>query len=346
MSDKLILVTGGAGYIGSHTIVALQEAGGYQIISADNYSNSSEKTYARIKKITGKDVPHIEADLSKRSEVEEVFRKYRGISSIIHFAAFKSVPESVANPEAYYRNNLDSLAHLLDLAAKSNVKHFIFSSSCSVYGNIQTLPVNEETPLAKPESPYAETKLIGEQMLEKAVRVHPGMSGISLRYFNPVGAHASGLLGELPNQRPNNLVPVITQTAIGRIPKMQVFGNDYPTRDGTCIRDYIHVCDIAEAHVSALRYLENKAERSIYDVINLGSGLGISVLEAVHAFEKVSGKKPRYEITGRRPGDVAAIYSDCAKAEKLLGWNAKRSLEEMMLTAWKWELHLAGKTVS
>jgi UDP-glucose 4-epimerase len=344
MSEQTILVTGGAGYIGSHTLVALSEMTGYKIVSADNYSNSSADTYARIKSITGKDIDHIEVDLSDKEQAEKVFAKYPGITGIIHFAAYKSVPESVSKPLAYYQNNINSLLNLLELGAKYKVSHFIFSSSCSVYGNISELPVNENTPVGKVESPYAYTKVVGEKILEDALLASPNnMKGIALRYFNPVGAHETGKLGELPNQRPNNLVPVITQTAIGKIAEMQVFGSDYPTRDGTCIRDYIHVCDIAEAHVKALNLLIENTSQKKFDIINLGSGQGVTVLEAIHAFEKISGKKLNYVLTDRRAGDVEAIYSDCTKAEALLGWKARRTLPEMMSSAWEWELNLAKK---
>lgn len=343
MSEQTILVTGGAGYIGSHTLVALSEMTGYKIVSADNYSNSSAETYARIKSITGKEIDHLEVDLADKAEAEKVFVKFPGITGIIHFAAYKSVPESVSKPLAYYHNNINSLLNLLELGAKYKVGNFIFSSSCSVYGNISELPVNENTPVGKVESPYAYTKVVGEKILEDALNASTHMKGIALRYFNPVGAHETGKLGELPNQRPNNLVPVITQTAIGKIPQMQVFGSDYPTRDGTCIRDYIHVCDIAEAHVKALNLLIENTQQKKYDIINLGSGQGVTVLEAIHAFEKVSGKKLNYVLTDRRAGDVEAIYSDCTKAEALLKWKARRTLPEMMSSAWEWELNLAKK---
>lgn len=343
MSEHTILVTGGAGYIGSHTLVALSEMTGYKIVSADNYSNSSAETYARIKSITGKEIDHIEVDLADKEQAEKIFKKFPGITGIIHFAAYKSVPESVSKPLAYYHNNINSLLNLLELGAKYKVGHFIFSSSCSVYGNISELPVNENTPVGKVESPYAYTKVVGEKILEDTLTASADMKGIALRYFNPVGAHETGKLGELPNQRPNNLVPVITQTAIGKIQQMQVFGSDYPTRDGTCIRDYIHVCDIAEAHVKALNLLIEDEQQKKYDIINLGSGQGVTVLEAIHAFEKVSGKKLNYVLTDRRAGDVEAIYSDCTKAEKVLKWKARRTLPEMMSSAWEWELNLAKK---
>lgn len=343
MSEQVILVTGGAGYIGSHTIVALSDMTAHRIISVDNYSNSSSETYTRIKSITGKNIDHIEADLSDQKQAEKVFEQFPGITGIIHFAAFKSVPESVSKPIDYYRNNINSLLNLLALATQHGVKQFIFSSSCSVYGNISDLPVNEKTPVGKVESPYAYTKVVGEKILEDVLNASEGMKGIALRYFNPVGAHETGKMGELPNQRPNNLVPVITQTAIGKIKQMQVFGSDYPTRDGTCIRDYIHVCDIAEAHVKALHLLSENPAQEKFDLINLGSGEGVTVLEAINAFEKVSGKKLNYVLTERRAGDVQAIYSDCTKAERVLGWKTKRTLVDMMSSAWQWELNLAKK---
>ncbi len=341
MSKEIILVTGGAGYIGSHTIVALMDLTDYQIVSADNYSNSSAKTYDRIEQVTGKRIPFLEADLSKREEVERVFTQFPEITGVIHFAAFKSVPESVDHPEMYFRNNLDSLKNVIEVGQKHKLRNIIFSSSCSVYGNISSLPVRETTPFGKAESPYAETKMLGENILHEIVESSPELRGISLRYFNPVGAHATGLLGELPNQRPNNLVPVITQCAIGKISSMNIFGSDYPTRDGTCIRDYIHVCDIAEAHVIAMNKLISPATTDLrYDVFNLGSGNGVTVLEAIHAFENVSRRKLNYHLTDRRAGDVIAIYSDSSKAKSQLGWETKRTLVEMMASAWKWELHL------
>lgn len=343
MSEPTILVTGGSGYIGSHTIVALTDEFPCRIVSVDNYSNSSAETYRRIESITGKKIDFIEADLSDSEQAEQVFKSFPGIKGIIHFAAYKSVPESVQKPLLYYRNNIGSLVNVLESGARAGVRHFIFSSSCSVYGNISELPVSENTVPGAPESPYAFTKSIGEKILSDFTAAQEGIKGISLRYFNPVGAHSSGRLGELPNQRPNNLVPVITQTAIGKIGKMQVFGGDYDTRDGTCIRDYVHVSDIAEAHVKALAWLMNNERASRNDIINLGTGKGVTVLEAIQAFEKESGVKLNYEIAPRRAGDVAAIYSDCSKALNLLGWQTRRSLEEMMASAWKWEKHLAGR---
>ncbi|HTF05594.1 MAG TPA: UDP-glucose 4-epimerase GalE [Bacteroidia bacterium] len=341
---KKILVTGGAGYIGSHTIIALHETNLYDVVSVDNYSNSSPDTYRRIESISGYTTTAISADLSSLAETEAIFAAHPDIYGVIHFAAFKSVPESVLHPGMYYRNNINSLLNVLSVGEKNGMRNVIFSSSCSVYGNISTLPVNENTAFGKVESPYAFTKIVGENIMRDTIAVSKTLHGISLRYFNPVGAHESGKLGELPNQRPNNLVPVITQTAIGKIKSMQVFGSDYPTRDGTCVRDYIHVCDIAEAHVLALGLLD-KPEQPAYDIFNLGTGTGVTVLEAIHAFEKTSGRKLNFELTARRAGDVEAIYSDSSKALNQLGWKTKRNLDEMMSTAWKWELHLAGQNV-
>lgn len=341
-----ILVTGGAGYIGSHTIIELLNAG-VGVLSADNFSNSSPSAYERIRKITGKEVRHIEIDLCDAAAVKKLFSDYGKIDGIIHFAAYKSVPESVAAPLMYYRNNMLSLINVLEASHVHKIRSFIFSSSCSVYGNIAQLPVDENTQLGKVESPYAYTKQVGEQLLHDFIRSDElrnpseGFRAISLRYFNPVGAHESGLIGEEPRNRPNNLVPFITQSAIGKLPPLTVFGNDYDTRDGTCIRDYIHVSDIAAAHVAALRMLiENKTDLA-YDVINLGTGNGVTVLEAIAAFEKASGQKLNYTIGPRRAGDVEAIYSDSAKALKVLGWKAGRDIETMMASAWKWEQELA-----
>jgi UDP-glucose 4-epimerase len=340
-----ILVTGGAGYIGSHTVAALLGSTNYRIISVDNYSNSTPDTYQRIEEATGKRPEFMVADLADPAQVNNLFASYPGITGIIHFAAFKSVPESVQKPLEYYRNNVNSLLNVLEAGEKYGVKHFIFSSSCSIYGNISTLPVNEQTPAAAAESPYAYTKVLGERLLSDFARSGTEMKTVALRYFNPVGAWPGGILGELPNQRPNNLVPMITQTAIGKQTNMQVFGNDYPTRDGTCIRDYIHVCDIAEAHVLALNYLMQNPAAPAYDVFNLGSGSGVTVLEAIDTFEKISSRKLSYTIAPRRAGDVTAIYSDSRKALEVLRWKPLRNIDEMMHSAWQWECRLAGKTL-
>lgn len=335
-----ILVTGGAGYIGSHTILDLINTGKYEVVSIDNFSNSSPDTYERIKKISGLNVKHYNTDICDKKALRQVFEKEKNIEGIIHFAAYKSVPESVSDPIKYYSNNLTSLANILECCIEFSVSNLLFSSSCSVYGNISMLPVTEEVPLGETESPYAYTKQIGEKMILHFTHAHPSLKTIALRYFNPVGAHTSGLLGEYPINPPNNLVPVITQTAIGKIAMTTVFGNDYNTRDGSCIRDYVHVMDIASAHTLAMDQLTGKKGMLNFCIYNLGKGEGVSVLEAIHAFEKISGLKLNYTIGPRRPGDVEAIFSDTSKVFKELGWQAKFSLEEMMSTAWKWELHL------
>jgi UDP-glucose 4-epimerase len=335
-----ILVTGGCGYIGSHTIVELLRQGRFSVISADNLSNASEKTLDRIEALTGQRVRNYATDLSDREGVEEIFRNHPDIAGVIHFAALKSVGESVEKPLFYYENNILSLTRLLDACLRHGVKQFIFSSSCSLYGNIQQLPVNEDTPLSEPESPYAYTKLVGERILKDVVRIAPGLKAIALRYFNPVGADASGLIGEVPLGRPSNLVPAITQAASGWIPQMTVFGGDYDTRDGSCVRDYIHVSDIADAHLMALDYLMEGKNEAPFEVYNLGSGQGVTVLEAIHAFEAASGIRPPYVIGPRRAGDVVAIYSDSSRAKARLGWEARRDIAEMMASAWKWQQRL------
>ena len=334
-----ILVTGVTGYIGSHTAIELLKREDVEVIGVDNLMNSQKETLERIHKITGKHLKFYELDLCDRSSTFSVFQKEGNIDGIIHFAALKAVGESVEKPLLYYRNNLDSLINVLEASKEFGVDNFIFSSSCSLYGNVSQLPVNEETPLSKTESPYAHTKLVGEEILRATIKVQD-IKVSSLRYFNPVGAHESGLNGELPINKPNNLVPIITQTAIGKMDKMFVHGNDYDTRDGSCIRDYIHVSDIANAHLLALDHLMQGKNKSNFEVFNLGTGNGVTVLEAIHAFEKVSGIKLKYDMGPRRGGDVAAIYSDSNKALNELGWKPKYSLQEMMESAWKWEQNL------
>jgi len=336
-----ILITGGAGYIGSHTIIEVVEKTSWDVISADNFLRSSSKTFERIKNISGKEIKNHSIDLCDLEKTKKIFSENPGILGVIHFAALKSVPESVANPELYYHNNNESLKNILSCLKDFGVKNFIFSSSCSVYGNIDTLPVNEETSLQKAQSPYGRTKQMGEEIIAAFSKTHPGINSIALRYFNPVGAHLSGLIGEVPFGKPDNIVPGITQTAIGKQEQFNILGNDYKTRDGTCIRDYIHVSDIANAHILALQYLLDGKSKNNYEIINLGTGNGITVLEAVKAFEKVSGKKLNYKIAPRREGDVEAIYSDSSKAEKLLGWKPKYNIEQMMDSAWKWQLNLS-----
>jgi len=336
---KTILVTGGCGYIGAHTIVDLIE-NGFNVISVDNLSRASDQSLVGIEKITGKKIKNYTVDLTDKVATENIFIENPSITGIIHFAAYKAVGESVELPLDYYENNLFSLVHLLQMSVKYHAKHFIFSSSCTVYGNPDTSRVTEATPLQAAASPYGATKQMGEVIVKDTAHTYP-ISAILLRYFNPVGAHPSTSIGELPIGRPQNLVPAITQTAIGKLPKMQVHGNDYDTRDGSCIRDYIHVCDIAHAHTLALQYsIKNNQEKSC-EVFNLGTGNGITVLEAIQAFEKVSGVQLNYEIGPRRAGDIVAIYANNDKAVKELGWNCKFGLEEMMLTAWQWEQSLA-----
>jgi UDP-glucose 4-epimerase len=336
---QTILVTGGCGYIGAHTLVDLME-NGFDVISADNLSRASESSLLGVEKITGKKIKNYSFDLTDKNETELIFKENPNITGIIHFAAYKAVGESVEKPLDYYDNNIGSLVTLLQMAVQYKVKHFIFSSSCTVYGNPDSIPVTENTPLQMAASPYGATKQMGETIVRDASNAYP-LSTILLRYFNPVGAHPSTAIGELPIGRPQNLVPAITQTAIGKLPAMQVHGNDYDTRDGSCIRDYIHVCDIAHAHTLALQFsINNNTEKSC-EVFNLGTGNGITVLEAIHAFEKVSGVKLNYEIGPRRTGDIVSIYANNDKAVKQLGWNCKYGLDEMMQTAWQWEQSLA-----
>lgn len=333
--NSCILVTGGSGYIGSHTIVELLEKG-FEVVSVDNQSNSSIEAYENIFKITGKRIINYSIDICELEQLEIIFKQHH-FSGIIHFAAFKAVGESVEFPLKYYYNNINSLINILDLSKKYNINNLIFSSSCSVYGNIEKLPVDENTVLPKAESPYAYTKQIGEVILQDVCKTNSKFNAISLRYFNPVGAHISGLIGESPINKPNNLVPIITATAIGKIKQLSVHGNDYPTRDGTCIRDYIHVTDIARAHVLAMDKLIKYKPEFNYDVINLGSGNGISVLEMINAFEKISGEKLNYKFGPRRLGDVIAVYADNTKAKEYLKWNCEFDVYAMMETAWKWE---------
>ena len=337
-SQKTIIVTGGAGYIGSHTIIELLQTTDFNIISVDNFSNSTAQTFNRIEKITGKKVKNYQVDLCDKKETEKIYETEKNIIAVIHFAAFKAVGESVENPYKYYNNNINSLLSILECCIKYKVNNFIFSSSCSVYGNISQLPVKETTPFEKAESPYAYTKQAGEEIIKDYAKAYPQFQTIALRYFNPVGAHISGLIGELSINKPSNLVPIITNTAIGKIKQMAVHGNTYPTRDGTCIRDYVHVSDIATAHIKAMNYLIDKKNKSNFSIFNLGTGTGVSVLEAITAFEKVSHVKLNYAIGPIRPGDVMAIYSDNSFTEQNLNWKPKFTLEDMMETAWKWEL--------
>lgn len=333
-----ILVTGGCGYIGAHTIVDLLE-NGFEVVSADNLSRASEHSLSGIEKITGKKIKNYCVDLTDAKATENIFIENPSIIGIIHFAAYKAVGESVEKPLEYYENNIFSLVHLLKMAVKYNAKHFIFSSSCTVYGNPDAIPVTEQTELKPAASPYGATKQMGETIVRDTAFVQP-LSTILLRYFNPVGAHPSTAIGELPIGRPQNLVPAITQTAIGKLDTMNVYGDDYDTRDGSCIRDYIHVCDIAHAHTLALQYSIKNNQVKSCEVFNLGTGNGITVLEAIKAFEKVAGVSLNYKIGPRRAGDIVAIYANNDFAVKKLGWEIKYSLEDMMATAWAWEQSL------
>lgn len=333
---KKILVTGGCGYIGSHTIVDLIE-NGYDVISADNNSRSTDLVLKGIESITGKKIKNYKVDLCNYDDTFAIFQENTNINGIIHFAAYKSVGESVEKPLMYFENNLNSLINIIKCAEEFNVPHLVFSSSCTVYGNPDEIPVTENSPLKPAESPYGATKQMGEQIVSESVKSN-NMKAMLLRYFNPVGAHPSAQIGELPIGKPSNLVPAITQTAIGKLPMMYVWGNDYPTRDGSCIRDYIHVSDIAHAHTLSLEYLSAHDEKC--PVFNLGSGNGFSVLEVINEFEKVSGQKLNYQIGPRRPGDVVAIYANNDKATRQLGWKLFYNLTDMMRTAWDWELKL------
>lgn len=337
-SKGLILVTGGCGYIGSHTIVDLID-NGYTAISIDNLSRSDASVLAGVKNITGVEIKNYRTDLCNFEDTRAVFAENPNIKGIIHFAAFKAVGESVKDPLLYYHNNLASLTNVLRCAEEFGIPHFVFSSSCTVYGNPATLPVTEESPLLPAQSPYGATKQMGETIVETAISASTNMNAVLLRYFNPVGAHPSCSIGEMPIGQPQNLVPVITQTAIGKMPAMKVWGDDYDTKDGSCVRDYIHVCDIAHAHTLALEWLEKQPQNGT-KVFNLGSGTGYSVLEMIKKFEDVAAQKLNYSIGPRRPGDVVAIFANNDLAKRELGWQDKFSADEMLATAWAWEKRL------
>ncbi len=331
-----IAVTGGLGFIGSHTTVELQQAG-YEVVIIDNCSNASQSVLDGIERITGIRPLFENFDLREREKVRHFFRKYPDLSGIIHFAASKAVGESVEEPLLYYENNLATLVYLLqDLTAKAQA-HFIFSSSCTVYGQAETMPITENAPVQPAESPYGNTKQIGEEIIRDTCNVRPGLQAISLRYFNPIGAHPSAEIGELPLGVPQNLVPFITQTAIGMRDQLSVFGDDYPTPDGTCIRDYIHVVDLAKAHVIAMERLLKGKNSANYEVFNVGTGTGSSVMEVIQSFERVSGKSLNYKIVDRRAGDIISAYADTQKANDQLGWRAESSLDDAMRSAWAWE---------
>ncbi len=336
---KVVLLTGGTGYIGSHTAVELIIAG-YKVVIVDNLSNSSIDSIDGIQKITGVKPDFVKADCSVFSEIQALFDKYNGFSSVIHFAALKAVGESVEKPLEYYHNNLSSLINLLQLMKKWNGGNLVFSSSCTIYGQPDTLPVTEESPYKPAASPYGNTKKIAEDILRDTINVSGSIKGISLRYFNPIGAHPTSEIGELPLGKPDNLIPFITQTAIGIREKLQIFGSDYDSVDGTAIRDYFHVVDLAKAHVLALKRLEENRNKTGFEVFNVGAGKGVTVLEIVKAFEKVSGVKLNYEIIGRRAGDIEKVWADTTFANAELNWKVQSTLEDALLTAWNWEKKL------
>jgi UDP-glucose 4-epimerase len=331
-----VLVTGGTGYIGSHTVVELYNEG-YEVVIVDNLSNSKVDVLDNIEKIAGKRPAFYQFDICDAAQLLDLFKKEEDITSIIHFAASKAVGESVEKPLLYYQNNLVSLINLLNMMRQFEVSNIVFSSSCTVYGQPEKLPVTEDTPYQPAESPYGNTKQIGEEILRDTAKAYPQLKTIALRYFNPVGAHETALIGELPLGVPANLVPFITQTAAGIREQLSVFGSDYNTPDGTAIRDYIHVVDLAKAHVIALGRLIADKHKSNFEYFNIGTGNGYSVLETINAFEKANGVKVNYKIVDRRPGDIEQIYADTSFANKELGWKAELGLEEMMASAWKWQ---------
>ncbi|MGE4568926.1 MAG: UDP-glucose 4-epimerase GalE [Bacteroidales bacterium] len=337
MEKHKVLVTGGAGYIGSHTVVELIESG-FEVVIVDNLSNSSADVIDGIEKITGVR-PLLEVfDLQDHTRVNDFFSRHAPMDAVIHFAASKAVGESVEKPELYYRNNLVSLLNILEAQDRYNVPHLVFSSSCTVYGQPDELPVTENAPVQTATSPYGNTKQISEEIIRDFISAHPGVNAVALRYFNPIGAHRSALIGELPRGVPANLVPFITQTGIGLREELKVFGGDYNTPDGSCIRDYIHVVDLAKAHLVAIQRLIDGRNKDGFEMFNVGTGNGVSVLELISMFIKVSGVPLRYRIVDRRPGDIEQIWADPALANRELGWRAQSTLEETILSAWKWEL--------
>ena len=338
--SKTVLVSGGAGFIGSHVTVELTQAG-YDVVIADNFSNCDETNYKGVCAILGKQLPLVRMDFCDKAAVDALFAQYP-IDAVIHFAAFKAVGESVDEPLKYYHNNLMSFINILEVAKEKGC-NVLFSSSATVYGETDVLPVTERSPRQPATSPYGNTKTMCEDILRDSVKAYAGLRGIALRYFNPIGAHPSALIGELPRGVPNNLVPFITQTAIGKHACLSVFGNDYPTPDGTCQRDFIDIVDLAKAHVCAVtRMVEGKMKEE-YEIFNVGTGRPVSVLELINSFERVNGVKLNWKFAPRRPGDVVAIWADPTLAEKELGWKAERSVDETLASAWAWEKHLAGK---
>lgn len=337
-SKKTVLVSGGAGYIGTHTSVELIEAG-YDVVIIDNLSNSEREAVEGVKKITGKDVVFEIVDTCDKQQLRKVFEKY-AFDTVIHFAAYKAVGESMDQPLKYYQNNLVSFMNIVELMKEFDRPNILFSSSATVYGEADTLPVTEQTPRQPATSPYGNTKQIAEDILRDCCRAYSGLRGIALRYFNPVGAHPSALIGELPRGVPNNLVPFITQTAAGIRKELSVFGNDYGTPDGTCLRDYIDIVDLARAHVAAVNRMTGEKMAEKYEIFNVGTGRPVSVLELVTTFEKANNLKLPYKIVGRRQGDVPAVWADTTLANKELGWKAERNLDDTMRAAWSWEKHL------
>tara|TARA_R110002073_G_scaffold336450_1_gene533545 strand:+ start:1400 stop:2425 length:1026 start_codon:yes stop_codon:yes gene_type:complete len=334
-----ILVTGGLGFIGSHTVVELQNEG-FEVIIIDDLSNSSEEVLNRIASITRVKPLFEKLDLKEKTKVQSFFKKHNDIQGVIHFAASKAVGESVEKPLLYYENNINTLVYILQEMQNLETANFIFSSSCTVYGQANDMPITEDAPVKKAESPYGNTKQIGEEIIQDVCKINNEFNGIALRYFNPIGAHESAKIGELPIGVPQNLVPFITQTAIGLREQLSIFGNDYPTHDGTCIRDYIHVVDLAKAHVVALQRLLQGKNTSNYETFNVGTGKGSSVLDVVTSFERVSGQKLKYKIANRRLGDVIEAYANTEKANNTLGWKALSSLDDALASAWKWEQNI------
>lgn len=331
-----ILVTGGLGFIGSHTVVELQNEG-FEVVIIDDCSNADEKVLEGIVAITGIKPVFEKLDLKEKSKVEDFFKRHSDVVGAIHFAASKAVGESVEKPLLYYENNIGTLVYMLKELSKNDRASFIFSSSCTVYGQADKMPITEDAPIKIAESPYGNTKQMGEEIIADTCKVTPSLNAIALRYFNPMGAHPSIEIGELPIGVPQNLVPFITQTGIGLREQLSVFGDDYPTVDGTCVRDYIYVVDLAKAHVAALQRLLNGENNENYEVFNVGTGKGSSVLEVIKSFEKVSGRKLNYKVVDRRPGDITTAYADTTKVNKVLGWKAEYSLDEAMKSAWEWE---------
>ncbi|MBC6400275.1 MAG: UDP-glucose 4-epimerase GalE [Ekhidna sp.] len=338
-----VLVTGGLGYIGSHTVVELENAG-YEAVVVDNLSNTELETTERIHALLAKETIFYELDINDTGKLSQVFNEHK-ISAVIHFAAAKAVGESVTNPLKYYKNNVAGTVCLLERMKQYSVNNLIFSSSCTVYGQPDDLPVREDTPVIPAESPYGNTKQICEEVIRDTVMSDPSFNAISLRYFNPIGAHESGLIGERPQGMPNNLLPYLLKVAAGELEQLSVFGGDYDTPDGSCIRDYIHVVDLAKAHVIALDRLINKKNKAGYEIFNLGTGQGSSVLEIIETFEEVTGERVNFQIVDRRPGDVEKIYSNTDLANNELGWRAELDLADMLRSAWKWQQTLNNKTI-